>query len=102
MELSGHALVRAQQRAIPMPEVEFILDNGSWHDMAGLGVGYQLSCRELDQQISGLKSRIRFLERLRGKSAVCSRQDGVVITVQHQTRRWKNAHHNKRRGTYGL
>lgn len=80
MVLSDHARKRMQQRATSSTDVEAIMVHGT--QVRG---GYLLRRRDVEEAISGLKSEIRRLERLKNRAVISDRS--TVITVYPASRR---------------
>lgn len=80
MEFSSHARKRMQQRAMSLTDVETIISRGTQ-----VRDGYLLLERDVNKEVSRLKSEIRALERLRNRVVICDR--GTVITVYPAAKR---------------
>ena len=80
MEFSSHARKRMQQRAMSLTDVETIVSHGTQ-----VRDGYLLRERDVNEQVSRLKSQIRALERLRNRAIICDR--GTIITVYPAAKR---------------
>ena len=74
MEFSSHARKRMRQRAMSLTDVETIVSHGT-----EVRDGYLLRERDVNKEVSRLKSQIKALERLRNRAVICDK--GTVITV---------------------
>ena len=80
MEFSSHARKRMQQRSMSLTDVEMIVSHGTQ-----VRDGYLLRERDVNKEVSRLKSEIRALERLRNRAVICDR--GTVVTVYPAAKR---------------
>ena len=102
--MSRHAALRAQQRAVRLKIISFILDNADIRRRAGRGcVQFQISRHELGRMAkSGVPAEL--VERSSGVALVVA-QDETIVTVKHCWKRacWdqsrdRRAYRNRRRG----
>lgn len=80
MVLSDHARKRMQQRATNPTDVETIMVHGTQ-----VRDGYLLRKRDVAEEISRLKSKIRKLERLKNRVVISDRK--TIITVYPASKR---------------
>ena len=81
MNFSHHALVRAQQRSIPIGLAEFIYLYGEPVKLNGDRTEYRIHRKQSSVLISELKRMIKFIEKGQKKVVITSSTTPTVITV---------------------
>ena len=92
IDFSEHSTQRMEQRGFDMEDVAMIMYEGVERRAPGNASIHIIPDREIDARISLIKAtgankkRLRRLMRLRNKAVVLS-CDGMIITVEHRTKR---------------
>ena len=82
MDISKHATVRCQQRAIPKFLVDLIMEIGTEYSKPGGAIEYSVRMKDKNRIISYLKHLINSVERATNKAVLII--DGQIITVYHK------------------
>lgn len=83
MEISKHAKIRSQQRAIPASVIDLILEYGKPHKTTGNALRYEVEREKIPMLQSRLKRLIQKVEKIKN-TAVLVADDGTIITVYHK------------------
>lgn len=84
MNLTKHAKIRSQQRAIPKSEIDLILNYGDSVYKRGGAVEIGIKKKEKNRIIKKLRRMINKLDKIQNKRVLMI--DGVIVTVYHKTK----------------
>ncbi len=80
MDLTKHALVRQQQRCVPLSTIELILEYGTPLKKPGKAFEYRILKRDKRELISDPIQNRQVIDKIMGKRVLVS-SEGVIITV---------------------
>ena len=75
MDISKHTIVRCQQRAIPMHDIDLIIQFGKTQCKPGSAIEYSVSKRDINKMLTHLKHLINKLDKITNK---------VVLVIDNQ------------------
>jgi len=82
MILTKHALIRSKQRGISKEVIRIVAQNGKLTPRPGGAVGYEITKREANEIIRGLRRLIHYVEKApRVRLIAPSDQPDLIITV---------------------
>ena len=81
MNLSAHASIRCQQRAIPKDYIELIMEYGTPTRRPGNAFEYKIHNKNKNEMIKDLKQLIHLVEKCAKKAVLVDANQDTVITV---------------------
>ena len=82
MNISKHAVVRSQQRAIPADDIDLIMQFGKPQYKPGGAIEYSVTKKDMTRMITHLKHRINHLKKIGNRAVLVI--GNQVITVYHK------------------